>query len=60
MRKVVGTIYISKEKIRKMRKKMSEQEVRDYHDKVKKSAHKHKSAKDYNRKNRRNEEEEIW
>ena len=57
MRTVVGNIHISKEKINKMRKKMSEQEVRLYHDRVKKSAHKHKSKKDYTRKNYKIEED---
>jgi len=52
MRKVVGTIHISKEKIRKASKKMTAAELEEYYKKVRKSGHVHKSKKDYNRKNK--------
>lgn len=41
---------ITKEQIHKMRKKMVGEELRRYHDEVKKSAHVFASAKHYSRK----------
>ena len=50
MRKIVGTIYISKEKIQKARKRMTAEELEEYYKKVRKGGHIHVSKKDYNRK----------